>query len=101
MEAEDMRVEPIGKDNAGRHYFYFTGNRLYREAVEESTKPKGVKRKKSAQSDFRFAVEKHDIPSLFILLTRAIEAFDVVCRGIEDWKKLCEELECAGEVCGK
>lgn len=34
----DMRVEPVGKDSEGNHYWYFIGSQLYRESAEHYKK---------------------------------------------------------------
>ena len=30
----DMRVDPVGRDSDGNHYWYFIGSQLYRESAE-------------------------------------------------------------------
>ena len=34
----DLRVDPVGKDSEGNHYWYFIGSQLYRESAEHYKK---------------------------------------------------------------
>ena len=50
MEADSLRVEPLGRDAENNTYWYFYGTRLYKENVDKPAKENKGKRKKQFSS---------------------------------------------------
>ncbi|RCH89337.1 cat eye syndrome chromosome region, candidate 2 [Rhizopus azygosporus] len=68
MDVNELRVAPLGKDDAGWSYWYFGNARLYRE-IPVSNGKKGLKE----ITDNQFT-------------------FELVCSNLEDWERIVESF---------
>lgn len=69
LEADSLRVDPLGFDSKGSAYWYFFGTRLYRE--------------------------DYDIPSGKGSKSSKRTIWQVICFTEEDWRNLSAKLECS------
>ncbi|KAL0852066.1 hypothetical protein ABMA28_000317 [Loxostege sticticalis] len=87
LEAESLRVEPLGWDDNDSAYWYFYGTRLYREDVIK--KPKGKsKKKKNKDSKKRGWFYGDD----WLDDDETERVWQVVCFTEEDWTHLTEKF---------
>ncbi|CAH0578178.1 unnamed protein product [Chrysodeixis includens] len=87
LEAESLRVEPLGWDDNYSAYWYFYGTRLYREDVIKKTKGKN-KKKKSKESKKRGWFYGDD----WLDDEETERVWQVVCFTEEDWTHLTEKF---------
>ncbi|ORE02591.1 hypothetical protein BCV72DRAFT_265106 [Rhizopus microsporus var. microsporus] len=71
MDVNELRVAPLGKDDAGWNYWYFGDTRLYRE-IPVSNGKKGLKE-----------------------ITNNQFTFELVCSNLEDWERIVESFRTA------
>ncbi|KAI5641331.1 bromodomain-containing protein [Phthorimaea operculella] len=84
LEAESLRVEPLGWDDNESAYWYFYGTRLYREDIIK--KPKGKsKKKKSKKRGWFYGDDWLDDDD-------SERVWQVVCFTEEDWTHLTEKF---------
>ncbi|KAG1552253.1 hypothetical protein G6F51_001342 [Rhizopus arrhizus] len=69
VNVDELRLSPLGKDNEGWSYWYFGGNRLYRETPIPSGK-KGMQTLKNNQF-----------------------TFELVCSSLEEWEKIMNRFQ--------
>ncbi|XP_028174185.1 bromodomain-containing protein DDB_G0270170-like [Ostrinia furnacalis] len=88
LEAESLRVEPLGWDDNDSAYWYFYGTRLYREDIIK--KPKGKsKKKKNKESRKRGWFYGDD----WLDDEESERVWQVVCFTEEDWTHLTEKFK--------
>ncbi|XP_073953833.1 uncharacterized protein [Choristoneura fumiferana] len=87
LEAESLRVEPLGYDNNDSAYWYFYGTRLYREDTIKKHKGKS-KKKKAKESKKRGWFYGDD----WLDDEETERVWQVVCFTEEDWTHLTEKF---------
>ncbi|XP_013189404.2 uncharacterized protein LOC106134010 isoform X1 [Amyelois transitella] len=87
LEAESLRVEPLGWDDNSSAYWYFYGTRLYREDIIKKSKGKN-KKKKSKESKKRGWFYGDD----WLDDDDTERVWQVVCFTEEDWSHLTEKF---------
>ncbi|XP_059055199.1 uncharacterized protein LOC131849204 isoform X2 [Achroia grisella] len=87
LEAESLRVEPLGWDDNDSAYWYFYGTRLYREDIIKKNKTK-TKKKKSKESRKRGWFYGDD----WLDDDETERVWQVVCFTEEDWTHLTEKF---------
>ncbi|XP_077302377.1 uncharacterized protein LOC143922871 isoform X2 [Arctopsyche grandis] len=87
LEAESLRVEPLGWDDNASAYWYFYGTRLYRE--DFAFKFKGKKRKHNFEREFR----RH--ADILRIQGKSDRIWQVICFTEADWNHLTEKFKSA------
>ncbi|XP_048873927.1 cat eye syndrome critical region protein 2-like isoform X2 [Brienomyrus brachyistius] len=114
LDADSLRVEPLGQDGSGALYWYFYGTRMYKEEpvkpkpgelceVPEVRVPEKRKRgrppkKKKLEEEKRLSelnavVEENGVDPLRLGSERERGAWSLVCDTEEEWVKLADSIK--------
>uniref|UniRef100_A0A8C6Q1H8 Bromo domain-containing protein n=1 Tax=Nothobranchius furzeri TaxID=105023 RepID=A0A8C6Q1H8_NOTFU len=102
LDADSLRVEPLGQDGNGALYWYFYGTRMYKEEPpqrkeEQFGKKRGRPPKKRKFEDYCFSLVsfKSVIPGLCSLPLAGHRrgAWSLVCDSEEQWISLAERIK--------
>ncbi|XP_038216815.1 uncharacterized protein LOC119835850 [Zerene cesonia] len=84
LEAESLRVEPLGWDDNDSAYWYFYGTRLYREDIVKKPKGKKKKKNKDKKRGWLHGEDWND--------DETERVWQVVCFTEEDWTHLTQKF---------
>uniref|UniRef100_A0A3Q0RT82 Bromo domain-containing protein n=1 Tax=Amphilophus citrinellus TaxID=61819 RepID=A0A3Q0RT82_AMPCI len=95
LDADSLRVEPLGQDGNGALYWYFYGTRMYKEEPVKKKKKKRGRPPKKRKLEDSPSISLLP-PSLFILFSfpgRKRGAWSLVCDTEEQWLSLAESIK--------
>uniref|UniRef100_A0A8C6VZG6 Bromo domain-containing protein n=1 Tax=Nothobranchius furzeri TaxID=105023 RepID=A0A8C6VZG6_NOTFU len=110
LDADSLRVEPLGQDGNGALYWYFYGTRMYKEEPpqrKEEQKKRGRPPKKRKFEDYSVVKELICVPSNSLVSFKSVipglcslplaghrrGAWSLVCDSEEQWISLAERIK--------